>query len=756
MKQKKVYIRWLFSYILLLLPPIVIGWILYLYTLQSNWEQAERLNKSLMTIVTNEFDYQIDRILQDLNRLALDTDVQILSNSKGKIEPQEQYYMYSLYSNLRGTNFTEEYIEDVFVYFKDTDWVVSTKGNMAFNLFYSLYGKNEDYTQEEMKQYLSKFHFRDCLPLTDRDDQYLLFTMNTLNSEVGDTSAVIGISLDISTLDHLFEEARWDEDIQLVVLDAHNQPISASDERFADVFWKKGSGDIEKGSMEIGGNLYLSTQVPAKNLGWDYVLFVPEVLYQENAREIQKMCLIGLFTSVVIGLFLSYYLCRVNYNPLKDLMERFQSHRQVEHVEENEFQWLSRQSEAIFSEYDSAKERLKDNVRQLKWYGLLMLLENTYDQQKMETDFSRFRIQKDAPYNVVVVFDTVTKKAYPDDTEAYLEENALYQFILTNVFEEKIMEYYLADLVDLGHQMAAIINIPVLDGAGSLMKELLEETIQYMEKIFGFQVRAFMGGINPGPEGIRESYLQALEAQEYAELLNTNLVFYDEIKNVQKKYTYSIDTEQKIMNAMKAGNVQTAYDTILQVLEQNNQMPVSTDMRRCLIFDLMGTLLKGAEEGGYYTFAEDFHFGKELSEMPLEQLKERFRFLIENACEKIRQIQRETEGDRKMSRRVEEFIKQNYEDPDLNISLLGQQFHITPAYLSAIYKKQTGNGLLDYMNEVRMEHAQEFLKQGKSVVEAAQLVGFRESSTFIRAFKKKTGMTPGQFKKILEKEEEIR
>ena len=82
-----------------------------------------------------------------------------------------------------------------------------------------------------------------------------------------------------------------------------------------------------------------------------------------------------------------------------------------------------------------------------------------------------------------------------------------------------------------------------------------------------------------------------------------------------------------------------------------------------------------------------------------------------------------------------------------NISITGQHFELTPAYLSSIYKKQTGGSLLEYINTVRISHAEQFLEQGYSVVEVAEMSGFRDSGTFIRAFKKKMGVTPGQLKK---------
>jgi len=54
---------------------------------------------------------------------------------------------------------------------------------------------------------------------------------------------------------------------------------------------------------------------------------------------------------------------------------------------------------------------------------------------------------------------------------------------------------------------------------------------------------------------------------------------------------------------------------------------------------------------------------------------------------------------------------------------------------------------LDYINKFRLAEAERLLREDHSVVEVAQMVGFRDSGSFIRVFKKKMGFTPGQLKK---------
>ncbi len=188
---------------------------------------------------------------------------------------------------------------------------------------------------------------------------------------------------------------------------------------------------------------------------------------------------------------------------------------------------------------------------------------------------------------------------------------------------------------------------------------------------------------------------------------------------------------------------------MIQIFDHNLSGKVSADSYRHLVYDMVGTLVKGAKLGGYTSAARELDFpdGFSMKRLPVAELKQRFQELLDEICEKILGMKKEAAGDKTFSRKVEAYIQENYRDPDLNIAITSQHFDITPAYLSSIYKKQTGGSLLDYINTMRIERAQELLEQGYSVVEVAPMAGFRESGSFIRAFKKKTGVTPGQFKK---------
>ncbi|MOA16486.1 Bifunctional transcriptional activator/DNA repair enzyme AdaA [compost metagenome] len=94
-------------------------------------------------------------------------------------------------------------------------------------------------------------------------------------------------------------------------------------------------------------------------------------------------------------------------------------------------------------------------------------------------------------------------------------------------------------------------------------------------------------------------------------------------------------------------------------------------------------------------------------------------------------------------------MQQNYSDKNLSVSLIGDQFRLTPQYVSRLFREQTGHGgLHDFISQTRIEAAKALLLEGTSIDETASRVGFASSHAFIRVFKKYEGITPGKYKTI--------
>ena len=76
-------------------------------------------------------------------------------------------------------------------------------------------------------------------------------------------------------------------------------------------------------------------------------------------------------------------------------------------------------------------------------------------------------------------------------------------------------------------------------------------------------------------------------------------------------------------------------------------------------------------------------------------------------------------------------------------------FGLTPSYFSKMFKEKYNVSIPDYINIMRINQAKNLLRDtAQSVQTIASAVGFTESSTFIRIFKKTEGITPGVYRTL--------
>ena len=266
---------------------------------------------------------------------------------------------------------------------------------------------------------------------------------------------------------------------------------------------------------------------------------------------------------------------------------------------------------------------------------------------------------------------------------------------------------------------------------------------------FQFSIRVAVGTAHKGRDGIHQSYLESCEAERFLSLLEQEYVCFDEVKDrTNKKYGYSFEKEERIVEAIRSNNIKMANSLIGNVLETSfNGKNATPELLDCLLYDIFGTILKAGEENNS-TGVEKLKFKGISVQCPLQEIKDRFSEMVKLVCEKDVQ-EMDTDSNIIRCRKILNYIEENYYDPNLNVSQIGEYFQMTPSYLSSLYRKKMGSSLVTVINETRVRHAVEFLREDMSVYEIAEKCGFTDSSTFIKVFKKCTGVTPGEFKKMM-------
>ncbi|MDO4867480.1 MAG: response regulator [Clostridia bacterium] len=96
-------------------------------------------------------------------------------------------------------------------------------------------------------------------------------------------------------------------------------------------------------------------------------------------------------------------------------------------------------------------------------------------------------------------------------------------------------------------------------------------------------------------------------------------------------------------------------------------------------------------------------------------------------------------------REVQDFIRQNLSDPALSVQAIADKVGLSENYLSAQFKRETGQTLHKVIVDLRIERAKYLLLNHYRMPEVAQRCGFSSAGYFHSVFKKHTGLSPAAF-----------
>ena len=98
--------------------------------------------------------------------------------------------------------------------------------------------------------------------------------------------------------------------------------------------------------------------------------------------------------------------------------------------------------------------------------------------------------------------------------------------------------------------------------------------------------------------------------------------------------------------------------------------------------------------------------------------------------------------------KVKKYLQHNYMACDISLDSVSAMLNLSASYFSALFKRTFQVNFLDYLTELRMEAAKDLLRDPlRSTAEVAGMVGYESANYFTRAFKKKVGMTPTDYRR---------
>lgn len=754
-KTGRVYKRMIITYVLVLCIPILLSAVLYQFTYNTVREQSLEYNGNLLNNVSNSCDRDISYYKSVLQQLKTEDNLETLVYS-GTLS-QGEYLWFAREVQIAMSSMVTsmldyaEYCQDIFIYFVDKDDVVSASTKTNFEYYIANTMQMDSAVKSMLMERLDGLQTRKMIMVDTNGERYVLLAEPMQTQTGKPLNVILGIWIDAQVFEWQLKSVDWNGGIEWAFVSGEGECIHVTDGLAESGLQLQELYAEDNKEVIIGKEKYLVNTIQSDEYDGKYILLSSTERIAKTANNIRNMYLLCMLFSVLLGYLAVKLAVKKNYSSLERVLSILPAKGDGK-TAQDEFQYLESRVSDLLTQYGDTHEDMRENKRAVQGLAFERLLLPQGKKEREDVAYAKELYEKfKTGVNVVLVFCIRGNIPVESGEKVPVMENSLKRFVLANVLAEGIGEKYVQETKEYDEQVVMIVNVPEGEqNTIETLQSLCDKYCGFVEDNFKFRINTFVGTGYKGIEGIHYSYLEACQAENFGMDSDENFVSYNEIDAyTTRKYQYSFETEETVINAIRNGNINLANSLIDNVLERHfNDKDKS--LWQCMLYDIYTSLIKVSEEMEVSINRMPL-IHQAFSKGNLGELQEWFHEIVNGICNKESEtVQQEEEvKGQEFYEDVLDFIRANFKDPDLNISQIAMEFHMTPTYVSAVFKKQTGKSILDVIRQMRIEYAKELLESDMSVEDVAFAAGFRESSTFIRAFKNYHGITPGQMKKLI-------
>ncbi|MGN0297873.1 MAG: helix-turn-helix transcriptional regulator [Lachnospiraceae bacterium] len=226
------------------------------------------------------------------------------------------------------------------------------------------------------------------------------------------------------------------------------------------------------------------------------------------------------------------------------------------------------------------------------------------------------------------------------------------------------------------------------------------------------------------------------------------------LQTLEERY----QVEGEMMKAVSVGDIDKAI-IYHHRFQQFRLLPRVSDQlrdKKNLMFVLNTLLRKAVELGSVHPFHLDnlsTQFAIQIeNSVSVSQLEKLSNTMIRKYCMLVKNYSRKNNS--QLVQFCLDYIDSHYVQ-ELSLASLAEECNVTNSYLSALFKKETGITITDYINQTRIHQSLILLNTTHSSMSMiANQVGYQDANYYSRVFKKILGISPKDYRKKIHQGED--
>lgn len=298
---------------------------------------------------------------------------------------------------------------------------------------------------------------------------------------------------------------------------------------------------------------------------------------------------------------------------------------------------------------------------------------------------------------------------------------------------------------------AAVLAISRSGGSIYALVQALDRVCALAESYLGLTLTVGVGAACGTLGELPQAAAGARAALDYRGLVGSGRAIYieDLEPDAGARVSFDENDERELAAAVKLGGEAEVRTAVGRLTEKLRRSGLAAGQCNLFFLELLTCLLRLTRGAG---LAVEEVFGTGFTGAVQATDFSTFEAMGEWCLERCLRIQalirrQRTDSAGQTVERAKTYIQEHYGDSDLSVERLCDHLHLSPAYFSTLFKRETGMSFTAYVTVKRMEAAAEALRRGEEKTYLiARRCGYEDANYFSYVFKKHFGVTPTKYR----------